>query len=188
MKKAILILILILLVGCNVYEQQLDVPVEQTDEITGHVTQKYIKQLDLGDIETSIFKQVNQIRKDNDVRALSLDGEMIEIARSHSIDMAENDYFYYLNAEGQDATARAIELGFDRKKWDGEWQDSVLLENIGKVYGESFKEPEEVARAVVDEWLTNQDATSTMLTEGLTHTGVGVAFDGENYLITQNFW
>ncbi|MFH1683037.1 MAG: CAP domain-containing protein [Candidatus Woesearchaeota archaeon] len=189
MKKAILILFVLLLVGCSLYNEPVaDQPDQLNNQLTGQVTQKYIKELDLQEIEKAVYQQINTVRKDAGVRALTFDGEMILIAQSHSNDMVENDYFSQINLEGKDATTRAVELGFNRKKWDGEWQDSVLVENIGKVSAEDFSEADQVAEALVDDWLEDEESMNNILISSLTHTGIGVAFDGENYLVTQNFW
>lgn len=189
MKKASLLLLVLLLTGCSLYSEPVaEQPDLADNQITAKATQKYIIQIDSQEIENAVYLKINSVRKDAGLRALTFDGEMILLARAHSENMAENDYFSELDLGGNDAAARAIELGFNRKKWDGEWQDSILFENIGKVPAENFTEAEEVAQALVDVWIEEEDSRNKILISSLTHTGAGMAFDGEKYLATQNFW
>lgn len=62
--------------------------------------------------EREVATLTNVEREQNGVTPLRWDSELQAIARSHSKDMAENDYFAHKNNEGDGVTQRGINAGY----------------------------------------------------------------------------
>jgi uncharacterized protein YkwD len=148
------------------------------------------------DIERAVFADTNQERGRNGLSALTWDDALAKIARDHSKDMAANDFFSHENPAGEDPTARAIRHGYTtRKDLGGGWYSDGIAENIGKmptgnVIGQGYvsNDAQSVAKAQVDSWMDSPGHRSNILNSGYTRLGVGVAYDGTYYYITQDFF
>jgi uncharacterized protein YkwD len=155
-----------------------------------------IKPLSIEDMEKSILKYTNIQRSSNGLQELIWDENIGEIARSHSLDMVENNFFDHINLNGEDPTNRAQRMGFNREKEVGGGYFSYgLAENIGQMptgnvvgMGYIANNADSVAKAHVDSWMESPGHRENILNSQYTHLGVGVAYDGLYYVATQNFW
>jgi uncharacterized protein YkwD len=147
-------------------------------------------------IEKKIFEYTNYERKNNGISELKWDDKIAEIARSHSKDMAENNFFSHENLRGEDPTDRAQRMGFNREKQlGGGYYTYGLAENIGMMTSGSIvgigyvsNDPESIAKAQVTSWMQSSGHRENILNFQYSHLGVGVAYDGSDYISTQNFW
>jgi uncharacterized protein YkwD len=129
---------------------------------------------DAAKLEEQAVAAVNEIRREHGLRPLAELALLAEVARAHSRDMAQRDYFQHASPEGRRAEDRVREQGIRYVK---------LGENIQKNRG--FTDP--VARAVRS-WMESRSHRETILTADFRETGVGVATtdDGTIYF-TQLF-
>lgn len=147
------------------------------------------------EIEQAILKYTNQERKNNGVPELKWDGKLAEVARSHSLDMVQNDFFSHTNQKGEDPTARALRIGYNvHKELGGGWFSDGIAENIGKMpigsvqgVGYVSSDADSIAKAQVNSWMDSQGHRQNILDSKYSNLGVGVAYDGQYYVSTQNF-
>jgi uncharacterized protein YkwD len=148
------------------------------------------------DIERAVFTFTNQERGRNRLSALAWDDALAKIARDHSKDMAANNFFSHENLAGEDPTDRATRHGYStRKNLGGGWYSDGIAENIGKMptgnvigHGYVSNNAQSVAKAQVESWMDSPGHRSNILNSGYDRLGVGVAFDGSYYYITQDFF
>ncbi|MBD3263397.1 hypothetical protein GF374_03390 [Candidatus Woesearchaeota archaeon] len=148
------------------------------------------------EIEQAILKYTNAERKKQGLSALSWDSKLADIAREHSLDMANNNFFSHDNLRGEDPTARAIRNGYNvHKELGGGWYSEGIAENIGKMPTGSItgggyvaNNADSIAKAHVDSWMDSPGHRANILEKDYTRLGVGIAFDGTYYVGTQNFY
>ncbi|MFH7880847.1 MAG: CAP domain-containing protein, partial [Candidatus Aenigmatarchaeota archaeon] len=153
-------------------------------------------ELNTRDIEKAIFIYTNIERKKHGLKELIWDEKLAEIAREHSIDMAQNKFFSHINLKGEDPTARAIRHDYNvYKSLGGGWFAKGIAENIGKMptgyvsgIGYVNNDVDSIAQAQVKAWMNSQGHRENILNPNYDKIGVGVAYDGIYYISTQNFW
>jgi uncharacterized protein YkwD len=150
----------------------------------------------ISEVEKLIFKYTNDERRKAGLKELVWDDQLALIAREHSADMAENDFFSHTNLSGEDPTARAQRHNYPvRKLLGGGWYSLGIAENIskmptGNVQGHSYinNDADSVAKAVVESWMNSPGHRANILKDGYDKLGVGVGYDGKYYYSTQDFW
>jgi len=148
------------------------------------------------EIARLVFEYTNNERTKNGLKKLVWDEKLAEIARKHSEDMKENDYFSHTNLEGEGPTERAKNAGYNTyKELGGGWYSDGIGENIGKMptgnvagLGYVANTPDAVAEAQVHSWMESEGHRANILDSDYDKLGVGVAFDGVYYILTQDFW
>lgn len=149
------------------------------------------------EIERYIFNYTNNERNERGIDPLEWDDELAEIAREHSRDMIENDFFDHTNLAGETPTDRAKRHGYSlHKDLGGGWYSEGIGENIatmatGYVQGHGYvnNDSESIARALVDSWMNSTGHRENILNQDYDKIGVGVAYDGStHYYATQDFW
>ncbi len=146
------------------------------------------------DIETKVFKIVNQERQSHGLNELVWDPWLADVARQHSLDMANKSYFSHDNLKGEDPSERAKDRGINIVKEEGIILHIGVGENIGKIpkgyvsgYG-YLGTNEKVAVTIMDGWMKNPGHRSNILDPNYEFIGVGVADDGYyRYYLTQDF-
>lgn len=154
------------------------------------------KSIDMHEIEMAIFAYTNDERKKAGKSCLMWDDKLADIARDHSQDMVNNNYFSHDNLRGEDPPARAKRHGYPVRKYLGlGWYSDGIAENIGKmptgnVIGVGYvgRDENEIAYAHVKSWMQCPDHRSNILEASYDKLGVGVAYGGQCYIATQNFW
>ena len=157
---------------------------------------------DIDVIEQKVFELTNAERTKRGLTALSLDGKLSSIARGHSADMADRNYFSHDTPEGYSPNYRAQDSGYDCRKDYGTYYTQGIAENIFQnwlfdsytkfgnirtVYDWSTEA--EIAVSSVDGWMDSTGHRENILKPEYDKIGVGVAIsddDGAVYL-TQNF-
>lgn len=146
-------------------------------------------------VEQAIFLYTNIERSNHGVGNLGWDEQLAIVARDHSLDMAENDYFSHTGLDGSKPTDRAIRHGYDvHKELGNGWYSDGIAENIakmptGNVIGVGYvsSDADSIGKAHVDSWMESPGHRENILKGDYDVIGVGVAYDGLNYVATQNF-
>jgi len=154
------------------------------------------KQVDVKEIEVLIFKYTNIERRNHGLDELVWDEKLAEIAREHSEDIADNDFFSHVNPAGESPTDRARRHGYDLyKDLGGGWYSEGISENIGKMptgnvlgIGYVSDNADSIAKAQVESWMDSSGHRENILKPNYDRLGVGVGYDGTYYVSTQNFW
>ena len=148
------------------------------------------------ELEAMIFQSINQYRQDSGGSELKIDPRLANIARSHSLDMAANNFYSHTNLKGQGATARARAMGYhcDNPSSIG------IAENIYLLYGHSHTLQQ--GRTTTYKWIPTDELVDMFLTGWTTSplhdsiimdprhigSGIGVAFGFNNDVyVTQTF-
>jgi len=147
-------------------------------------------------VELAIHKYTNIERVQMGTSELIWDDDLSDIAREHSLDMVERDFFDHKNPDGEDPTDRAIRNGFNRRKELGDgWYTEGIAENIGMMptgnvegHGYVSSNADSIGKAQVESWIGSWGHRENILNPQYSHLGVGVSYDGLYYIATQNFW
>jgi uncharacterized protein YkwD len=147
-------------------------------------------------VEKQIFYYTNEERNSEGKKSLTWDDKLSNIAREHSTDMGENDFFAHENLDGEDPTDRARRAKYPLyKNLGGGYYSEGIAENIGMMptgnvegMGYISDTPESVGRAQVDSWMDSTGHRENILDDGYDKIGVGCYYDGQYYICTQNFW
>lgn len=116
--------------------------------------------------EKQIFDMTNTLRVKHGLKPLKWDEKVHHVARTHSEDMAENNYFSHYGLDGE---------GLKERLAMGEVLYLSAGENIAAQYTD--------APAVVLGWLNSKEHREAMFKDDFTHLGVGV----HRLYYTQNF-
>ena len=156
--------------------------------------------IEIEELESLVHSLINQERVKQGLAALQWDEEIVAIARSHSQDMADKNYFSHVNLEGQNATDRGSSAGYDCVKVYGSYYTFGLAENIHQgwlfssttyingVARHNWNSQAEISEAAVNGWMRSQGHRKNILNDAYDRTGIGIAIapDGKVF-ITQNF-
>jgi uncharacterized protein YkwD len=107
--------------------------------------------------ETAVLTLVNEARADAGCAPVTADPALAAVARAHSADMRDRDYFSHTSPEGLSPFDRAEQAGVDYSR----------AENI------AVGQPD--ATAVMEAWLESPGHRANILDCDLTRLGVGVA-------------
>ncbi|MCA9459507.1 MAG: CAP domain-containing protein [Nanoarchaeota archaeon] len=145
-------------------------------------------------IELAVFSQINEIRRDRDFNELEWDPMLAKLARGHSFDMVENKYLNHTNLHGDGPNERAKLIGLktrietETKIYDGIGENigfmpKGIVQDVGVLITN-----EDVAFAMVLQWMLSEPHKKNILDDDYRFTGVGVVYDGKgSYYLTQNF-
>ena len=128
----------------------------------------------IADLEKEVFNLVNEERSKAGASPLEWSDELADVARAHSADMAENDYFSHTDLNGGSFSDRIDAAGIGIK--------STGAENIAA--GSS------TAEAVMNQWMNSEGHRKNILNPDLRKLGVGLAFNSDSeygYYWTQCF-
>ena len=156
---------------------------------------------DIAKIENLVYTYTNEQRTKNGLSELRLDPRLADIARSHSDDMADRNYFAHDTPEGLDPTARGLKGGYNCHKelGDGYYTEGIA-ENIAQnwlytsymtkgVYTSyNWHSEESLAREIVDGWMNSAGHRQNILTSGYDRIGIGIGISEDDAVYaTQNF-
>ncbi len=157
-------------------------------------------EINIGELETLVHSLINQERLKRDLAGLEWDGEIAAIARDHSVDMGNKKYFSHTNRDGQNATDRGANAGYDCIKDYGNYYTFGLAENIHQgwlfssttyINGVAFynwSSQGEIAARAVNGWMESRGHRENILKDTYDRTGIGIAITSEGKVfITQNF-
>jgi len=162
------------------------------EEVFPHPEPAYEK---VEEIEKLIFDKTNAERRTHGLHELTWDPNLANVAREHSLDMAQNHFFSHVNLKGEDPTDRARRHCLNVEKSIGGGLYVVGIgENIGKMptgnvvgIGYISDNPDSIATAQVQSWMGSSGHRANILDPQYDRIGVGVAYDGMYYISTQNF-
>ncbi len=133
-------------------------------------------------VENQILQLTNNERKNNGVNPLVYDSSLAAIARAHSQDMLNNNYFSHINLNGDDPSERASKAGYNIHK---SYQVGVA-ENIGMTEG--YVSSSNIAQEFIEMWMNSPGHRSNILNSQYNRLGVGVASRGSKIIATQVFF
>jgi uncharacterized protein YkwD len=153
-------------------------------------------------LEMRIHDLINVKRAQSGLRALDWEEKLSEVARYHSQDMADRNYFDHLSPEGEDFSARYAMFGYDPTNRVGNMvylgAENLFLNNLydsysynkdtGEVMEYSFSTLEDIANSTVDGWMNSEGHRENILMPHFKKEGIGIVFTPEGKIyITENF-
>lgn len=132
------------------------------------------------EIETECFRLQNEFRGMNRREALALDEGLQLVARKHSEDMLNRNYFAHKAPDGSGPADR--KLRYYPRLFGG------FGENIFTMSGSYLsKSTAEIAAIIVKGWEDSPAHRENMLNAGFTHGGIAVAMSDNTLMATCNF-
>lgn len=170
-------------------------PDNQSSDLVGSVGKFFhIEPLDSSKIENLIYEQTNEARKENGLPPLRYDSQLSTLARSHSQDMLDNNFFDHTNLQGEDPTDRAKRMGVQYIVDFGSYEQVGIGENIGNtpvatnVEGCGITNSEGLlSDCAMTGWLNSPGHRANILDSSYNVLGVGVACDNFECMLTQDF-
>lgn len=164
-----------------------------SDYIRGVIDPK--SQIDIYELEFEVHRLINVERINKGLKPLNWDERIAQIAREHSKDMVNRNFFSHDNPEGKDPTDRGNNHGYYCRKDYGSYYTYGLAENIAQtpihsnVLGcGSTTTLKTLANCIVDGWMKSAGHRENILTNTYTETGIGIAFSERDIAYsTQNF-
>lgn len=152
-------------------------------------------------IEYLVHEFTNQERTNYGLSQLVIDPQITQIARGHSFDMAEREYFDHETPEGLSPSDRAEQNGYSCQKVVGFLMYSGIAENIfqghlfdsyytinDEITSYEWETEEEIARKTVEGWMNSPGHRENILTEIFDREGIGVEITQDHKVyVTQNF-
>lgn len=149
--------------------------IPETDSLTDRNLSPSLK-LDETETERHVYELINAERTDRGLEPLEQTAELRWVARNHSEDMRERDFFAHENPDGIGPETRIEQGGVDCV---------TASENIIKLPRNNHEQ--ELARTAVDAWLDSPGHLINLVKDEWERTGVGVDADGQTVYITQTF-
>jgi len=140
--------------------------------------------------EMEVHRLINLEREKYGLKILEYDEELASVAKSHSIDMVNDEYFAHETPEGLDPTDRANKADYVCRYQIGNLIYSGIGENIHMVKGSSvsfMSTPESIAELAVSGWMDSPGHKKNILTSNFTKEGIGVSISTFTIHVTQNF-
>ena len=158
-------------------------------------------EIDIQDLEELTHDLINAQRVTRGLNPLKHVEKIRLIARSHSEDMAAQDYFSHDNLEGLDPSDRALRAGYKCRKDYGSYYTFGLAENIhqgwlfssyqtlnGKTVPVDWLTAEELAHSAVNGWMNSPGHRQNILDSSYDRAGMGIAISNDmKVYFTQNF-
>lgn len=148
--------------------------------------------LNSDEIEQLVHAKVNEKRDSRGLSVLTFDTDLAEIARYHSKNMAQNDYFAHTSPDGEEMEDRYDRFGYECRADMGGNQYATGGENIFKQSYTGFTfTNEELADKTVEGWMNSPGHRENMLKEYWSNEGIGVYIEEDGsettVYVTQNF-
>jgi uncharacterized protein YkwD len=131
------------------------------------------------ELERAIYQFTNEVRQKNGVPPLTWDNSLRDVARAHSADMLVKNYFSHNSPDGRTPT--------DRIRAGCRVPMSMTGENIWMSSHRPLADIKQLARVVVDNWMSSPGHRTNLLHPQFTDMGVGVATNGKEIKVTQAF-
>ncbi|MEN6444119.1 MAG: CAP domain-containing protein [Methanoregula sp.] len=151
-------------------------------------------------LASRVHDLINEERTAQGLTALNTDSALASLARSHSADMAGNNYFSHENLNGQTPTDRGNAAGYTCRKDYGSYYTYGIAENIFQnnlydsvtstngVLTYAWTSPDEIAQSTVDGWMNSPGHRKNILTSTYDREGIGVAISTDDKVyITEDF-
>ncbi|MFC6728281.1 CAP domain-containing protein [Natronoarchaeum mannanilyticum] len=147
-------------------------------------------EIDSETVERLVHEEVNERRTERGLEPLEWNPTVASVSRAHSKDMADREYFSHTNPDGQGPFDRYREVASGCRAY-GEnialsWVGRPVETDSGAV--ETYESDEELAVALVGQWMNSTGHRENMLRERWESGGVGVYITEEGkVLATHNF-
>lgn len=125
------------------------------------------------EVEIASFNLINQDRREQGLPELVFDSQVATVARSHSEDMRDRNYFAHTNPDGKTFSDRLRDAGVP---FQSSGENLVTTSNI----------PDPAGYANTG-FLNHAEHRSIILSNQFTRVGVGVARSEDTYWLTQDF-
>ncbi len=140
--------------------------------------------------EMEVHRLINLEREKYGLKTLEYDKELASVAKLHSIDMANDEYFAHETPEGLSPTDRASEADYVCRYQIGNIIYSGIGENLHMVKGSSvsfMSTPESIAELAVSGWMDSPGHKKNILTSNFSKEGIGVSISTFTIHVTQDF-
>ena len=144
-----------------------------------------VETVDSATVEDFVHAEVNERRAEHGLEPLAWDGTIASVARAHSYDMAQREYFDHVNPDGEAPMERFRDVDNYCRGY-GEnialtWVDQPVEE---PATGETvrYRTAEALAVGLVDQWMNSTDHRRAILEQGTPdwdRGGVGVYIDDD---------
>ncbi len=124
----------------------------------------------LSDLERLTHEEINKRRVTNGGLALLWDGSLAEVARAHSVDMAQRGYFSHDTPEGLDPTDRLHQEGLNCRKG----YRYGIAENLAIEIASGS--PDQLAAMAVHGWMDSSGHRRNLLDRQYSTTGIGASY------------
>ena len=143
------------------------------------------------EVVNATFTFINEERTERGMRELQQEETLMEVAQSHSADMAARDYFSHETPEGWGPTVRTDIKGFRCRQYagGGSFRTAGVSENIYASTLNKRYTNEGLAKGAVESWMESRGHRRNILDSTAMKTGIGVAIseNGDKILFTQVF-
>ena len=144
--------------------------------------------LDEGTVEELIVEEVNDRRAEEGLAAVEPDPGIAAVARNHSADMAEREYYAHETPDGAGPADRLDEAGVDCGAVGENIATTWYREPVETEDGtERYDSAEALAAGLVAQWERSRPHRANMLDPRWELTGVGVETVGDEVIATQMF-
>jgi|SRR6185312_7726022 len=150
-------------------------PIEQQPIQTSHIEQTQTVSIDIPSLEKQIHEQINQIRQSNGLNSLVFDSKVASIARTHSQDMLDNNYFDHITPNGVTAQNRFF---------NAHYPCFPIGENIVEI---NLENQDMLSTDIVNTWMSSPEHKTNILESIYASEGIGVSILGDNVMVTQDF-
>ncbi|WP_255170474.1 CAP domain-containing protein [Natrononativus amylolyticus] len=150
---------------------------EDSDEDAGDADDEDDQRSHATAVEHAIHDEINEVRADHGLEALAFDDDLADVARAHSEDMADRDYFSHTTPEGETVGDRYAAAGISCQAWG----ENILYNGHGE------ESPAVIAERSVAQWMDSDGHRENILSERWDSEGIGVAIDDGELYATQNF-
>ena len=143
---------------------------------------------------------INEERHNSGLSPLEYDDKLAAIARKHSEDMAQKEYFAHDNQRGESFSARYRQDGYNCANKQGlvihkgaenifqGWEFGRTTYRNGRIIYREWFTAQQIAEQAVSGWISSPGHRANILTPFFDREGIGVAADSVGkLLITQNF-
>jgi len=140
--------------------------------------------------EMEVHRLINLEREKYGLKILGYDEELASVAKLHSIDMANDEYFAHETPEGLSPTDRASKADYVCRYQIGNLIYSGIGENLHMVKGSSvgfLSTPESIAELAVSGWMDSPGHKKNILTSNFSKEGIGVSISTFTIHVTQDF-
>jgi len=125
--------------------------------------------------------ETERLKIDPNAKPLSLDSELVGVARQKSEDMAAKNYLAHTAPDG--STTASIVMDKDAN-FQGLLGENIAAEHYTPQIG---VDPEKFAHEFVDGWLASEAHKQNLAYPSYNRTGVGAAVNGDTVYVTQLF-
>lgn len=133
----------------------------------------------LARVEDLVFELTNQARQAKGLPPFSQDAELTQVARAFSDDMLVRRFFDHTTPDGVSFDERIADRYRHRVR--------IMGENIWYASGYNVSKIQQVAKEIVDDWMSSPSHRENILDPRFTHLGVGVSARHDSIRATQEF-